>query len=210
MYQTPYPVMQVLKNIITDPKVLSFALIIAGCNGIQFSYYAEGPFYLIGLLGLTPFLYGLSFIFIALAGVLGGWISRSLQGKVMPYDILIGGITTTLIGSLIFVGSVYLKDVLDLSTSWLSVATLSCMTIIVTGMSIALPNCHSLSLRDYQYAVGSASSIFGFLYYCLISLFTFFMGWMHNNTLYPMPLYFLSISLFLLIMSYSIKRSEQP
>ena len=49
----------------TDRKVIGFGLLVAACNGINFSYFAEGSFYLIELLGLTPSQYGLSFFGIA-------------------------------------------------------------------------------------------------------------------------------------------------
>ena len=63
------------------------------------------------------------------------------------------------------------------------------------GIGIMIPNILSLALEDYRGIIGTASSIFGFYYYCLIALFTLVMGIMHNNTLFPMPFYFLFISL---------------
>ncbi|MDZ5762651.1 MFS transporter N-terminal domain protein [Candidatus Cyrtobacter comes] len=44
----------IAKQLLTDKKVLGFALIVAGCNGILFSYFAEGSFYLIKGLNLSP------------------------------------------------------------------------------------------------------------------------------------------------------------
>lgn len=41
-------------KLIRDKKVIGFGLIVAGCNGILFSYFAEGSFYLINGLGLSP------------------------------------------------------------------------------------------------------------------------------------------------------------
>lgn len=63
---------QVCKLLIQDRNVMAFGLIIAACNGISFSYFAEGPFYLIKILGLSPSLYGFSFIPVGLSAVAGG------------------------------------------------------------------------------------------------------------------------------------------
>ena len=64
---------------------------------------------------------------------------------------------------------------------------------------MATSNALALALTDYKWCIGTASSLFGFFYYCLISLFTLGMGFLHNGTLLPMPLYFFCIGLFMLI-----------
>jgi Bcr/CflA subfamily drug resistance transporter len=54
-----------------DKKVLGFGLIVAGCNGILFSYFAEGSFYLINGLGISSSGYGFSFVLVAAATMAG-------------------------------------------------------------------------------------------------------------------------------------------
>ncbi len=60
-------------QLLRDTKILGFGFIVAGCNGIMFSYFAEGAFYLIKVLDLSPSYYGLSFIAIGRAAMLGGY-----------------------------------------------------------------------------------------------------------------------------------------
>jgi len=72
--------------------------------------------------------------------------------------------------------------------------------IIVFGICMASTNALALALVDYKWCVGTASSLFGFFYYTGISLFTLGMGSFHNGTLFPMPFYFLAISLLMLFM----------
>ncbi|MDZ5762771.1 MFS transporter domain protein [Candidatus Cyrtobacter comes] len=67
------------------------------------------------------------------------------------------------------------------------------------GICMATSNALALALVDYKHA--TASSLFGFFYYGLISLFTFFMGFLHDGTLLPMPLYFLGLSCFMMIVN---------
>jgi DHA1 family bicyclomycin/chloramphenicol resistance-like MFS transporter len=69
------------------------------------------------------------------------------------------------------------------------------------GICMATSNALALALVDYKHAIGTASSLFGFFYYCLIAFFTFFMGFLHDGTLLPMPLYFLSLSCFMMLVN---------
>lgn len=66
------------------------------------------------------------------------------------------------------------------------------------GICMATSHALALALVDYKHAIGTASSLFGFFYDCIISLFTFFMGFLHDGTLLPMPLYFLALSCFMI------------
>ena len=76
-------ILLVARRLFIDRKVVGFGVIVAGVNGIIFSYFSEGSFYLIKGLGLSPSEYGLSFIGIAISTVLGGFLSRWLQGRMM-------------------------------------------------------------------------------------------------------------------------------
>jgi len=53
----------VFLSLISDKKVIGFAIIVAASNGIGFSYFAEGSFYLISLLGLSPSQYGVWYLY---------------------------------------------------------------------------------------------------------------------------------------------------
>lgn len=72
--------------------------------------------------------------------------------------------------------------------------------IRVYSIRMITSNSLAMALVDYKYAIGSAYSLFGFFYYVVISFLTFFMSCLHNGTLIVMPLYFLSISVFMLFM----------
>ena len=80
----------------------------------------------------------------------------------------------------------------------ISVTILSQMTIMF-GICMTTGNALALALVNYKDCIGTASSLFGFFYYILISLFTFGMGILHNGTLLPMPLYFLVLGIFMLV-----------
>jgi Bcr/CflA subfamily drug resistance transporter len=187
-------------KLIKDKKVIGFGLIVAGCNGILFSYFAEGSFYFIKGLNLSPSQYGLSFIAVATATMGGGILSRKLQAnysskEIMGYGLTIITIATSVCSLIAIINHVILR----LPTFLMINITLIGQMSIAFGICMATSNALALALVDYKHAIGTASSLFGFFYYCLISAFTFGMGLLHNGTLLPMPLYFLGISLFMMV-----------
>ena len=187
----------IIIQLITDRKVLGFGLIVAGGNGILFSYFAEGSFYLINGLGLSPSDYGLSFIPIGASAMWGGILSKKLQNKMTSQEVMGYGLVITTSATALF----SLISVIHHYTWTFSATTMIAVTVLsqmgsIFGQCMATSNALALALVDYKHATGTASSIFGFFYYCMISLFTFFMGLLHNGTLLPMPLYFLALSCF--------------
>lgn len=186
-------------RMVKDVRVLTFGLIVAGCNGIAFSYYAEGPFYLIELLGMSPSVYGFTFIILAFFGMTGGYISKRLHEKSSSLTILQKGLWTIVIGSFIFLGGISIFSTLSTSSEGIVFFTLGSMGIIFMGIGITIPNALSLALEAYTQSIGTASSLFGCYYYIIISLITFGMGTLHNDTIFPMPVYFFCIGLVMTI-----------
>ena len=189
-------------QLILDKKVLGFGLIVAGCNGILFSYFAEGAFYLIKGLGLSPSHYCLSFTVIAISTMLGGIVSKRLQNKHSSKEIMSYGLFIIAFATTIFSCVALINHNLSALHSHIMIATTILSQMGCTfGICMATSNALALALVNYKHAIGTASSLFGFFYYCLISLFTFFMGFLHDGTLLPMPLYFLSLSCFMMIVN---------
>jgi DHA1 family bicyclomycin/chloramphenicol resistance-like MFS transporter len=187
-----------LQKMATDKKVLCMGAIVSAGNGILFSFFAEGPFYLIDQLGLSPIQYGFCFFGISLSMFAAGIISKKLHSSLSSERILGIGIKMIFLGAAFFSGLLPFHS--HFSKADIIIITIGSMMIILAGVCIAMANALSLALVDYKAYTGSASSIFGFFYYSCISLFTLGMGWLHNDTLYPMPLYFLALSILMLAM----------
>lgn len=186
----------VFRRMTKDRQVIGFGLLVGAGNGISFSYFAEAPFYMIELLGLTPSEYGLTFLGIAAASFIGGMINRKLHSSHDSLTILGYGLISTVIGSLLLVGLVTFTE----DKMLLLVGTLSCMMIMVGGIALVNSNSLSLALVDYKNCIGTASSLFGFSYYVVASLFTLGMGYFHrDHTAFPMPLYFAGIVVFMVL-----------
>lgn len=207
--RNPIALLNVLSRLISDKKVIGFGLIVAGCNGILFSYFAEGSFYLIEGLGLSPSKYGLSFMLVASATLAGGMLSRKLHAqhsakKIMFYGLIIMSIGASVSSCMAVVNHmVYL-----LPPYMMIIVTLVSQMTIAFGICMATSNALAMALVDYKDAIGTASSLFGFFYYVLISAFTLGMGLLHNGTLLAMPIYFLAICAFMLLMSCLLLRDE--
>ena len=193
-------ILEISSSLLKNKKVIGFGLIVSACNGISFSYFAEGSFYLIKILGLTPSEYGLSFIAIAAATMMGGILSKKLHNHHTAKTIMGYGLVIILASASIFsLFTVIHTNILPFPTNLMIGITILSQMSIMFGICMATSNALALALADYKWCIGTASSLFGFFYYSLISLFTLGMGALHNDTLLPMPLYFLGISLFMLI-----------
>lgn len=193
-------IINIALSLARDKNVVAFGLIVAGCNGILFSYFAEGSFYLIKILGISPSKYGFSFMLIAAATMAGGALSKKLHDShssktIMTYGLVIIAMSVGVFSLLTLVHN----SVFNLPNSFMIALTITSQMCTAFGICMATSNALALALVDYKHAIGTASSLFGFFYYCLISLFTLGMGALHNGTLLPMPLYFLALSLMMLV-----------
>ncbi len=203
----PISLISVGLSLLKDKKVIGFGLIVAACNGIAFSYFAEGSFYLINILGLCPREYGLSFVAIAAATMLGGIVSRRLHSSHSSKQIMSYGLWIIFVSTLLFSATALFNAlIMPLRAIFMIGTTILSQMSTMFGVCMATSNALALSLADYKWCIGTASSLFGFYYYVLISLFTLVMGFLHNGTLLPMPIYFLSISLFMLLINLAMIR----
>ena len=195
----PVSLINVTWKLLRDKKVIVVGFIVAATNGIAFSYFAEGSFYLIKLLKLSPSGYGLTFMFLAAGTFFGGMLSRKLHDTHTSQRIMGYGLNIIFGGTLFFSSVILLQTWLPLPRELLICVTVASQMIIVFGICMAATNALAIALVDYKWCVGTASSLFGFFYYAGISLFTLGMGSLHNGTLFPMPCYFLTISLLALL-----------
>lgn len=181
----------VVKRIFASPTVLVYGLLIGGINGVLFSYYAEAPFIFIGHFQMTPGLYGFLGIIVALASILGAMISKRLIATHPPQQIIYIGCSVMLIGAFLLM----IVCTLPLPISMLAMSIMVTIFILLLGSGIALPNCLSLALVDFQDVIGTAGAIFSLGYYLLVSVITSGMSLLHNESLLTMPLYFLVLTI---------------
>jgi len=182
-------------RLISDPKVMAYTWLIGCANGIMFSYFSEGSFYLIELLGLSPSWYGRSFFFIAAAMMLGGQLASWLHERCEPLTVLYCG-AGMMIGATGFFSCVALAGSYELLPSAaILVMVIGGHMISMAGRCLVNSTSLSVGLLDYRWCSGTASSVFGFMYYLIVSFITFGIGLLHNGSLIVMPFYFFAICL---------------
>jgi len=183
---------QLIFKMFASSSLWGHVLLIGATNGIIFSFYQEAPFIFIEQKGMEPSHYGLFGLIIAAATIAAARLSVKLSSAFKPESIIKTGCLICFGGSLAFV-IIAINDLISISLGGLSLTTLALFTTFL-GIGLIIPNSLSMALKPFQGAVGTAGSIFGFLYYCFISLFAWLMGFIHNGTVYPMPIYFLGLS----------------
>jgi Bcr/CflA subfamily drug resistance transporter len=202
-------VIAMAKQLLRDPKVIAYALIIGACNGLIFSYYGEGSFVFIDLLGLLPSQYGLFGMVIAAATLMASMVSLRMNNKVNSERIVFYGCAITLLGVALLKIITLLQGFYLLSNNGTAALMLLSCAISFVGIGLIIPNCLSQALSGYTHSVGTAGSLFGFGYYLLISCFTCGMALFHNGTLSAMPNYFLCLSLVLILTSIWIDQTAR-
>lgn len=195
------PLLPLIRTLLTDKRVVCFGLIVSVTNGILFSYFAEGPFFFMEILGLSPTMYGGTFVALAGFTALGGLVSKKLQNSHTSLQIMRYGVWMMVVFAALASLLVITHTLISWPTLVMIVGPLICQMMINFGMCMVNSNALALALVDYKHCIGTASSLFGCFYYIVISLFTFGMGTLHNDTLLPMPLYFLGLSCFMLWLS---------
>ncbi|MEI5993736.1 multidrug effflux MFS transporter [Candidatus Enterococcus mansonii] len=201
--RVPVKLLPIIKRLLTNPKVLTYGFLIGAINGLLFSYYAEAPFIFIEYFQLSTATYGFLGISVAGASIFGALLSKRLLSVYEPERIILLGLKVVIIGTifLVFVAIGIFPKTIQFWTMLVGIFT------VLTGTGMALPNCLSLALVDFQEVIGSAGALFSLGYYLLVSVFTFGMSKFHNGTLLAMPLYFLVIAscMFVLAWKYLMK-----
>ncbi|MNV27339.1 bicyclomycin/multidrug efflux system [compost metagenome] len=184
-------ILPIVKRMLSLPRVLVFGLLIGGINGVLFSYYAEAPFIFIEHFNISPGVYGFLGIVVALASIVGAMMSKRLLSLYAAEKIIHIGCLVMTSGALLLT---IVSSLASLPNMMLMVCILITLFVMLMGAGIALPNCLSLALVNFQDVVGTAGAIFSLGYYLLVSLATWGMSALHNGSLLTMPFYFLGIS----------------
>lgn len=180
----------VLKQLLSNPVVWCYGLVIGGINGILFSYYAEAPFIFEGHFNFSAFQYGLLGLIIASASLLGALIVNHLVNRYRPEIIAFSGLVLSTISAV----GLLVAATVD-QPAWM----LAGIFFVFLGLNITLPNALNRALIGYEQIMGSANGWFSLGYYLVVSGLTYLMSLMHNGSITSLPLYILGLSLMMLI-----------
>lgn len=161
-------VIALAKKMYTDTLLWKYALLVMGYNVLLFSYYSFAPF-IFEQQGLSPTVYGYSGIILALGSFIGSTLNKKLLEKgYQPITLMKIAATIAIVNALVLIvigNTLYF---------------LIPMVFIVTAFGIAIPNILSQALLQYKSSIGTASALFGLLYYILIGTGLYFSSMMPN------------------------------
>lgn len=192
-------------SMLRSRNIWGHILLISGANGILFGFYQEAPFVFIDQLGFRPSTYGLFGLLIAGATILASGISYKMN-SVWSNSLLIR------LGSCSAFGGAVLFTMFAVSglifAQWGMVGVILALFLIFFGIGLIIPASLSIALKPYQTAVGTAGSIFGGCYYCLIAICTWVMGIFHNGTVLILPGYITIIAAVVMLASCMIQEKS--
>ncbi len=182
-------------DMIKDRTLWGHVLLIGATNGILFGFYQEAPFVFVEQLGMQPSYYGFFGLLIAAATILAARISYRQSNRFSHQHIIQCGAACVFVGGVIFTLGV-MMGIFDLKAFGIAIVVAT-LFVIFFGVGLIIPNSLSHALKPYQMAAGTAGSIFGGGYYCLIAGFTWLMSALHNGTALPLPMYIALLGLVL-------------
>jgi DHA1 family bicyclomycin/chloramphenicol resistance-like MFS transporter len=146
---------------------------------IFFSFIAGAPYFLIDVLGRSATEYGLWFILVSAAFMVGNLIAGRFSRR-------IGLDRMVLTGSLLGVGGAGLAFALLLCGVWTPLALFGPMMAVGLGNGLAVPNAQAGAVSVNPLLAGTASGIAGFSQMFVAALVSQAVGMLQNGTPYPM------------------------
>lgn len=200
--KTTISLLHIIGRMLRSRHVLACTWVIAAINGVIFSFWQEAPFVFTHNIGLTSSEYGYMGIAIGLASYVGSWGYKRLLGVYSSRDLYRLGLMMAMGMSFVM----YLMTILGVNhvSSHLlaaSVIMVPMMGLVFALVGFVLPHVLSHAMDAFSDYLGRASALFGFSYYLGVSLLTWGMGYLHNDTCWMMPLYLCAITLSVCVVS---------
>lgn len=192
-------ILPIFKRMLLDPFIWKTVFVVAGANGILFSFYGEAPFVFQKILGYSPSAYGCIGFMVALSSICGALLSHRFNTKINSEKIVLFGAFFTVVGALVFLILASLGFINSSSLILSTISILFPMFFVLIGFGLMIPNSLSIALKSYSQNLGMAGACLGLMYYFFIALFTEGMGVLHDGTALAMPRYFLGLASFILV-----------
>ncbi|MBC1396658.1 multidrug effflux MFS transporter [Listeria welshimeri] len=181
------------KKMIYNRYTTSFGVLIGIFNGILFSYYSEAPTIFMEKFHFSQSQYGFMGCAVAVATILGAWLSNLRLKQNSPHKIIKEGILLALFGT------TALGTVVLLPLKIQVIMYILFISIILVGIGMALPNCLSLALVKFQEVAGTAGAFLSLGYYVIVSICTFLIGVFHTGSILVFPIFCIVLLLIALI-----------
>lgn len=164
-----------LRNPLYRGYMLTIAFVFAGL----FSFISGSSFVLIGIFGLEPHVFGLSFGTVVAGYAVGSIASGKLTLKTGIEPLVRKGAWTAAVAGMVLVAFV--------ATGIQTVATIIApMAAFMIGVGLVLPNALAGAIGPFPRMAGAASALIGFVQMAVASVAGFLVGHLHDGTALPM------------------------
>ena len=166
-------------RLLRTPAFRGFALQSAFCLASFFSFAAAAPYVVIVVMERSASSYGLFFIVVSLAFMLGNFIAGRISERV-------GVERMVLIGSSLAVLATLLCLLCLVLFGWVPWALFGPCVLLAIGNGLSVPNAMAGAISVDPRAAGAASGLAGFLQMLIAAVFAQLSGMWQNGTPFPM------------------------
>ena len=166
-------------RLLCTPAFRGFALQSAFCLASFFSFAAAAPYVVIVVMERSASSYGLFFIVVSLAFMLGNFIAGRISERV-------GVERMVLIGSSLAVLATLLCLLCLVLFGWVPWALFGPCVLLAIGNGLSVPNAMAGAISVDPRAAGAASGLAGFLQMLIAAVFAQLSGMWQNGTPFPM------------------------
>ena len=153
------PTLTAFAVLLRDRHFVGYALAISLSFAAMFAYIAGSPFVLQDIHGLSAQAYSVVFASIAAGLITASQVGARVVGRFGPRPVLLTGLSTSSVGSLVALAAVLLDLPLPVLLAGLFVA--------VASVGLVGPNATALALTDHGAHAGSGSALLGVLPFAL-------------------------------------------
>jgi len=169
----------VFAQLLRTPEFRGFALQSSFAVATFFSFAAAAPYVVIVVMDRPASIYGVFFVVISLAFMLGNFVAGRISERV-------GVERMVLLGSGLAVAGTLLSLVCLLTFGWVPWSLFGPIILLGLGNGMSLPNAIAGALSVDPRVAGTASGLAGFLQMLIAALFAQLAGMWQNGTPYPM------------------------
>jgi MFS transporter, DHA1 family, multidrug resistance protein len=146
---------------------------------VFFAFISGAPYFMIDVLGRSATEYGVWFILVSAAFMVGNLVAGRFSGR-------IGLDRMVLTGALLAVAGAMLALVLLLGGAWTPLALFGPLMAVALGNGLSVPNAQAGAVSVNPLLAGTASGIAGFCQMFVAALVSQAVGMLQNGTPYPM------------------------
>jgi MFS transporter, DHA1 family, multidrug resistance protein len=165
--------------LLTDRAYLAYVLVNALMFGGQFAFISGSSFVLIGVLGVSPSVFGLCFGTVALGIMTGTFLSGRFGGRLGLDRTILGGTGLGASGGVVLAGLAW-GGILSIP------AIVAPMYLFAVGLGLTLPNGMAGAIGPFPRMAGLAAAVAGFLQMTGSALYSVAVSRFYDGTARPM------------------------